>query len=156
MVYHTGYVASRLRIALSNSRLQRARTVRNDNRYSACVFVCCNSGVERIEAAQRAEASAELIADAVALVAKWNADIERRKDSQYGYADRARLPQFSPHIGAAILAKKSWLRLSARPASSRARSICAKWCGLPTIPSTGCTTRSHAHSAPAVATVRAR
>ena len=111
LVYHTGYVASRSRIALSNSRLQRARTVRNDNRYSACVFVCCNSGVERIEAAQRAEASAELIADAVALVAKWNADIERRKDSQYGYADRARLPQFSPHIGAAILAKKSWLRL---------------------------------------------
>ena len=52
-----------------------------------------------------------MIADAVALVAKWNADIERRKDSQYGYADRARLPQFSPHIGAAILAKKSWLRL---------------------------------------------
>ena len=52
-----------------------------------------------------------MIADAVALVAKWNADIERRKDLQYGYADRARLPQFSPHIGAAILAKKSWLRL---------------------------------------------
>ena len=48
---------------------------------------------------------------AVALVDKWNADIERRKDSQYGYADRARLPEFSPHIGAAILAKKSWLRL---------------------------------------------
>ena len=34
--------------------------------------------VERIEAAQRAEASAELIADAVALVDKWNADSEIR------------------------------------------------------------------------------
>ena len=34
--------------------------------------------------------------------------------------------------------------------------ICARWCGLPTIPSLACTMRSHAHSAPAVATVRAR
>ena len=67
--------------------------------------------VDRGKSVQRAEASRELIADAVALVGKWNADIERRKDSQYGYADRARLPQFAPHIGAAILAKKPWLRL---------------------------------------------
>src|SRR4051812_44427230 len=44
---------------------------------------------ERIESIQRAETSRGLIADAVALVDKWNADIERRKDSQYGYADRA-------------------------------------------------------------------
>ena len=42
-----------------------------------------------------------------ASASKWNADIERRKDSQYGHADCARLP----HIGAAILAKKPWLRL---------------------------------------------
>ncbi len=62
--------------------------------------------VARIESVQRAEASAELIADAVALISKWNADIERRKNSQYGYTDRARLPLFSPHIGAAILARK--------------------------------------------------
>ena len=45
----------------------------------------------------------------------WSANgtlnIERRKDSRYGYADRARLPQFSPHIGAALLAQKPWLRL---------------------------------------------
>jgi len=36
--------------------------------------------VERIESVQRAETSRELIADAVALVDKWNVDIERRKD----------------------------------------------------------------------------
>jgi hypothetical protein len=47
----------------------------------------------------------------VALVEKWNADLERRKTAEYGYTDRARLPQFSPHIGAAILARKPWLRL---------------------------------------------
>jgi len=65
----------------------------------------------RFESVQRTETSRELMDDAVALVGKWNTDIERRKGSQYGYADRARLPQFSPHIGAAILAKKPWLRL---------------------------------------------
>lgn len=64
-----------------------------------------------IEGLQRGEASRELIADAVALVDKWNADIERRKEAQYGYADRKRYPQFSPHIGAAILAGKPFLRL---------------------------------------------
>ena len=52
-----------------------------------------------------------MIADAATLVDKWNAGLERRKESQYGYADRKRYPQFSPHIGAAILAKKRWLRL---------------------------------------------
>ena len=62
--------------------------------------------VARIEFVERAEASAELIADAVALISKWNADIERRKNSQHGYTDRARLPLFSPYIGAAILARK--------------------------------------------------
>ena len=34
------------------------------------------------------------MANAVALVEKWNADLERRKDANYGHADRARLPQF--------------------------------------------------------------
>ena len=67
--------------------------------------------VKRIEFFQRGETSRELIADAVALVEKWNADLERRKAAEYGYFDRARLPQFSPHIGAAILARKPWLRL---------------------------------------------
>ncbi len=66
---------------------------------------------ERIERIQRDETSHELIADALALVEKWNADLERRKEAEYGYTDRARLPQFSPHIGAAILARKPWLRL---------------------------------------------
>src|SRR5687767_14098277 len=67
--------------------------------------------VERIESLQRDETSRELVADAVAVVEKWNADIERRKDAQYGYADRRRYPQFCPHIGAAILAGKPFLRL---------------------------------------------
>ena len=105
---------------------------------------------------QRAEPSRELIADAVALVGKWNADIERRKDSQYGYADRAKLPQFSPHIGAAILAKKPWLRLLCPACQQQGAVDLRKVGGLPTIPSLACTTRSHAHSAPAVATARAR
>jgi hypothetical protein len=39
---------------------------------------------KRIESVQRADTSRELIADAVALVEKWNADLQRRKDSQYG------------------------------------------------------------------------
>jgi len=38
--------------------------------------------------------AASLIADAVALVEKWNADLEQRKKAEYGYTDRARLPQF--------------------------------------------------------------
>ena len=50
----------------------------------------------RIESIQRDQTSRELVTDAVAPVDKWNADLERRKDSQYDYADRARLPQFSP------------------------------------------------------------
>src|SRR6478672_3719743 len=66
---------------------------------------------DRIEFVQRHKVSRELIADAVALVEKRNADIERRKDAQYGYAERKRYPQFSPHIGAAILAGKPFLRL---------------------------------------------
>jgi hypothetical protein len=61
--------------------------------------------------ASAGETSCELAADAVGLVNKWNADIERRKDAHYGYAARRRYPQFSPHIGAAILASKPFLRL---------------------------------------------
>jgi hypothetical protein len=66
----------------------------------------------------------------VVLVAKWNSDIERRKDSQYGYADQAWLTQFSPHIGAAILA----LRVLAKRNESRRRSSrdSAESCGAPT------------------------
>ncbi len=66
---------------------------------------------ERIETVQRDETSQELAADARAVVDKWNADIERRKESQFGYADRKRYPQFSPHIGAALRASKPWLRV---------------------------------------------
>ena len=66
---------------------------------------------ERIEARQRDETSRELVADAVALVEKWNADIERRKDAEYGHRARRRYPQFSPHVGAALLAGKPFLRL---------------------------------------------
>jgi len=66
---------------------------------------------DRIEHVQRDAASREFVADAVALVEKWNADIERRKVAGFGYADRKRLPQFSPHIGTALLAGKPFLRL---------------------------------------------
>lgn len=47
------------------------------------------ANAERIETTRRAETSRELIVDAVALVEKWNADLEARKEAQYGYAERA-------------------------------------------------------------------
>lgn len=68
--------------------------------------------VRRIEASQRDETDRELHADAVALVDKWNADLEtRRTKAQYGRTDLNRLPQFSPNIGAAVRAGKPVLRL---------------------------------------------
>src|SRR5262245_54860213 len=73
-----------------------------------------NSGERRaelIEGLKRDAASRELAADAVALVEKWNAELKQRRGARAGNAERQRLPQFSPHIGAAILAGKPWLRL---------------------------------------------
>ena len=67
--------------------------------------------VKRIEDQQRDSTDRELLADAVALVDRWNADLARRSDAAYGFAERARYPQFSPHIGAAIRAGKPFLRL---------------------------------------------
>lgn len=67
--------------------------------------------VERIEGAQRFDTERELAADAVEVVAKWNADMELRRQDQFGFHERKHLPQFSPHIGAAIRAGKPWLRL---------------------------------------------
>jgi len=78
---------------------------------------------KRSERIQRDETSRELVADAVALVEKWNADLERRKEAQYGYAHRARLPQLSPHIGAAILARKPWLRLQCLACGHQGRAV---------------------------------
>lgn len=67
--------------------------------------------VERIENQQRDDTARELAADAVAVVDKWNADLELRRQDRYGLADRRHYPQFSPHIGAALRAGTPWLRL---------------------------------------------
>lgn len=70
--------------------------------------------VKRIEGNQRHATDREMAADAVALVEKWNADLERRKDAAYGFGARAELPQFSPTIGAALRAGKPFLRVWCR------------------------------------------
>ena len=71
--------------------------------------------VERIEREQRSKTDHELGADAVALVAKWNADIKLSRQAQYGHAARAQeLPQFTPTIGAALRAGKPFLRILCR------------------------------------------
>lgn len=67
--------------------------------------------VERIESVQRDDTAGELAADAVAVVDKWNADLELRRQDSYGHTDRRHYPQFSPHIGAALRARKPFLRL---------------------------------------------
>ena len=90
-----------------------------------------------------------MIADAVAL----GSQVERRhraaeEDSQYGYADRARLPQFSPHIGAAILAKKSWLQLYCPACQQQGAVDLRKMVRSADYPIDGRVRRAHMHIRP--------
>ena len=67
--------------------------------------------------------------DARLLFEQWNADIGRRKASQFGYAGRQACPQFSSHIGAALLAKKPFLRLYC-PGCKRVTDLVPKFVAL--------------------------
>jgi len=70
------------------------------------------SKVERIERMQRYSADRTLVADALEVVEKWNADLRTaREDAHYGYSDLKLLPQFCPTIGCAIRAGRPYLRL---------------------------------------------
>jgi len=70
-----------------------------------------NSWTGKAELIERTRRETRAVADARALVEKWNADVERRKDARLGYSPRKHLPQFSPHVRTALLADRPLLQL---------------------------------------------
>ena len=123
----------------------------------AWVTTVGSPGPRGSKSVQRTETSRELMDDAVALVGKWNAEHRAAEETRGTGAPTARGCRSARRTSARRSSLGSrGCACCARPVSSKAGSICARWCGMPTIPSLACTMRSHAHSAPAVATVRAR
>ena len=65
----------------------------------------------KAEQIERTRRETRAVADAKALVEKWNADVERRRDARLGHSPGKHLPQFSPHIRTALLADRPLLQL---------------------------------------------
>ena len=97
--------------------------------------------VKRIEFFQRGETSRELIADAVALVDKWNADLERCKEANTATPTAHACPSFHRTSARPSSQGNRGCGCNARPAASKARLICVGWCARHPFPSTASMTR---------------